>query len=75
MPPERGTVVCSGAGRDKGKYMVVLSADEDFVLLSTERNAHLSVPKEKNIKHIFPTTVCLTEEMMKNQQIAEACFA
>lgn len=68
MPPERGTVVCSGAGRDKGKYMVVLSVDEDFVLLSDGKERPLERPKRKNIKHIFPTTVCLTEEMMKTNR-------
>ena len=53
MPPERGTVVCSGAGRDKGKYMVVLSADEDFVLLSDGKERPLERPKRKTSNTFF----------------------
>ena len=38
------------------------------VLLSDGKERPLERPKRKNIKHIFPTTVCLTEEMMKTNR-------
>lgn len=68
MPPKRGTVVCSGAGRDKGKYMVVMSHMEGFVLLCDGKERPIERPKRKNTRHIFPTSVCLTEEVMKTNK-------
>lgn len=63
MEPERGLIVCAMAGRDKGRYFVVLEAKGAEVLLADGKTRKLSHPKRKNIKHIRATgaSVALTQ--------------
>lgn len=73
MPPKRGTVVCIKAGRDKAKYMVVLSCDGFTAVVCDGKQRSIEKPKTKNVKHIALTCFELTDEQMKtNRSIRHA---
>jgi ribosomal protein L14E/L6E/L27E len=51
-----GSVVISKAGRDSGKYFVVVKTEgEDYVYLADGSLRRLSKPKKKKAKHIAQT--------------------
>lgn len=55
MDVNLGQVVHSIAGRDKGKYyMVIKKLDERFVLVADGHTRPLSKPKRKNLRHLQP---------------------
>jgi ribosomal protein L14E/L6E/L27E len=54
-----GTVVFSKKGRDKGKVMVVLSADGEYLYLADGKLRTINKPKKKKIKHVQPTNTLL----------------
>lgn len=59
-----GTVVRSAAGRDKGKFLVVIAVDGDFVTVADGKERRLSHPKRKRIKHVkFTNTVIDTADI------------
>ena len=67
---KEGTIVRSLAGRDKGKFLVVLSCSGDTVTLADGDERKLSHPKLKNVKHIAVTrtvidTAALTDKGLK----------
>lgn len=64
MLPIIGTVVCSTAGRDSGKFMIVVGHDNGKVLVCDGKERPMGRPKLKNMKHISLTDTCLTEEQM-----------
>lgn len=73
MPPERGTIVCSAAGRDRGTFMIVMSSDEKSVVVCDGRERPLERQKRKNIKHISLTKAKVGEEQMRtNRSIRHA---
>lgn len=50
---QRGQLVRSMAGRDKGRYYLVLAAaDEKTLLLADGRKRPVKQPKRKNIRHL-----------------------
>lgn len=57
----RGRVVCSIAGRDKGKFMVIVGSSNTHFLLCDGKERPLERPKCKNKKHIKITN-CVFEE-------------
>ena len=59
-----GRIVRSLAGRDKGNFLVVIKADENFVYLADGKERKLASPKKKRIKHTaFTNTVIDTETL------------
>lgn len=54
---ERGTVVKSIAGHDKGTLYVVLGCDEKKAQLCDGRLKKLNKPKQKNVRHIRPVGI------------------
>lgn len=64
MLPIRGTVVCSTAGRDSGKFMIVIGHDGGKVLVADGKERPAERPKLKNLKHISLTETVITEEQM-----------
>ena len=58
-----GRVVISTAGRDKGKYMVVVGFKGDLLLVANGKERPVNNPKPKNNKHII-----LTEHRLQNGQ-------
>ncbi len=55
MEIERGSLVYSRAGRDKGTLFLVISLENDFVYLTDGDTRKLSKPKKKRLKHINKT--------------------
>lgn len=73
MKPERGTVVCSKAGRDKGYFMTVIKVDDGIVYVCDGKERPLENPKKKNVKHIFSTDCVLSDnQLMTNRSIRHA---
>lgn len=52
MDVQRGAIVRSQAGHDKGKYFVVLDTADDFLLLVDGKTRKLEDPKRKRRKHV-----------------------
>ena len=53
---ETGRVVRSKAGRDEGKYFVVIALDgEEFALVADGDRRGVEKPKRKRLKHLFVT--------------------
>ncbi len=64
MEAVNGRIVRSLAGRDKGKFLVVVKADGDFLYLADGKERRLDSPKKKRIKHTaFTNTVIDTEAL------------
>jgi ribosomal protein L14E/L6E/L27E len=51
----RGFVVFSKKGRDKGKAMVVLNIEGEYLFLADGKLRTLDKPKKKKLKHVQPT--------------------
>jgi ribosomal protein L14E/L6E/L27E len=60
-----GKVVISKAGRDKGRFAVVVGVDA-YVYIADGKEHKLSKPKRKNIKHIT-----VTDEMVDITNITD----
>ena len=56
IPMELGRIVRTRAGRDKGRYFVVVGVlDEDYVHIVDGELRKLANPKRKKCKHLDPT--------------------
>ncbi len=76
MPIERGTVVLSLAGRDKGRLAAVSSVSDTAVLVADGKVRPLENPKYKNRKHISVTEYRLTSaDMATNKSLRRALMA
>ena len=56
---ERGSLVYSIAGRDKGTLFVVLEADGDYVYLADGNLRKVENPKKKKLKHVNRTNTLM----------------
>ena len=57
-----GLVVCSKAGRDSGRYFIVLEIlSPEYVLIADGQKHRLSHPKKKKVKHLK-----LTEDVLES---------
>lgn len=61
---ERGTIIRSLKGRNKGSLAAVLSCDERFVYIADGKEYKTARPKPKNPKHIQPTGETLGENII-----------
>ncbi|MBQ8825987.1 MAG: KOW domain-containing RNA-binding protein [Oscillospiraceae bacterium] len=58
MEAKLGMVVRSIAGHDKGRFLVITAADDDFAYLADGKERKLASPKKKRLKHVrFTNTV------------------
>lgn len=57
-----GQIVYSRAGRDKGKFLVIVGQEENVLLVADGKERPLSRPKRKNPKHLARTGTCLEPE-------------
>jgi Ribosomal protein L14E/L6E/L27E len=75
MDIERGRVVISKAGRDKGKWLVCIAADGKYAFVADGKERPLEKPKKKNLNHIKLVSTVLTEETIQtNKSIKRALF-
>ncbi len=73
---ERGTVVLTLAGRDKGKYSVIVSLSDTAVLVADGKARPIERPKHKNRKHVSATEFALSEaDMATNRSLRRALTA
>lgn len=49
---ERSDIVLSQQGRDKGRLMMVLDTDAEYLLLADGRRRRVERPKHKKIRHV-----------------------
>lgn len=59
MNAVKGLIVKAVAGRDNGKYFVILEADSKFCLIADGKSRKIAAPKRKSIKHL-----CFTENVI-----------
>lgn len=57
-------IVRSAAGRDKGKFMVIVSIEGDFAYIADGRERKLDKPKKKRLKHIRVTNTVVDADCM-----------
>ena len=50
-----GSIVVATAGRDKEKFFVVLSREDNFAYISDGYTRKVDVPKKKKLKHLKDT--------------------
>lgn len=55
MEPEKGLIVCASAGRDEGRFFVIVECDGSYALIADGKTRKLSHPKRKNVKHLSIT--------------------
>ena len=71
-----GKVVCSAAGRDKGRFMVVVGVNGDFPLVCDGKERPLERPKLKNPKHLQFTNLELEpQQYSSNRSLRRALKA
>jgi ribosomal protein L14E/L6E/L27E len=75
-PAEIGRVVFSRAGRDKGKYFIIVDIiDEQYVNISDGDLRRLGNPKKKKIRHldIKPEVLeGIKEKIVQNKKVFDA---
>ena len=67
MEAKIGMIVRSMAGRDKGKFMVVVSMEKGFVYLADGKERKLDSPKKKNAKHVSLTRTAVNTENLTDK--------
>lgn len=63
MSLEKGTVVQSLAGREKG-FFAVLDIADNHVLIANGHHYKVEKPKRKNVKHLSATATKLSDEQI-----------
>ena len=61
MDIQKGTVVISLAGRDKGRLLAVWNVNENGIFVVDGKERRLSDPKRKNPRHLTVTDTVLSE--------------
>lgn len=64
-----GRIVRSCAGRDNGKFLVVVKSDDGFVYLADGRERKLASPKKKSLKHVKPTNTVIDTESLTDKKL------
>lgn len=69
MDFEKGTVVISKAGRDKGYFMAVIGEEKDYPLVADGKERPLERPKRKNPKHLQKTNFKVDLEQLTDKKL------
>ena len=73
MELQRGQVVRSLAGHDKGGFLAVVQVAPPFAFVCDGKRRPLERPKRKKLFHLAPTATVLPEEALRtNRQIRSA---
>lgn len=75
MDFERGRIVRSTAGRDKGLYLAVVADAGNRILVADGRRRPLSAPKAKNPAHLALTRRVIGEEQLGSDKLLSAAIA
>lgn len=68
MNLEKGTVVYSLAGHDKGDFQVVVDFDDKYAKVCDGKYRPLERPKKKKLIHIKVTNTVLSEDSLKTNK-------
>ena len=68
MKLEKGTVVYSLAGHDKGDFQVVVEFDYKYAKVCDGKYRPLERPKKKKLIHIKVTNTVLSEDSLKTNK-------
>ena len=75
-PIQLGSVVLSRAGRDNGRYFVVVGqADDEHLYLADGALRKVASPKKKKLKHLKVKPACMSEiheKLDKGEDIQDA---
>ena len=69
MDIRTGRVVISSAGHDKGRFMLVVGADGDRVLVADGKERKLDHPKKKNVRHVRATSCSIEPEGLTDRKL------
>ncbi|MBQ8823643.1 MAG: KOW domain-containing RNA-binding protein [Ruminococcus sp.] len=69
MEAETGLIVRAIAGRDAGKFFVVLKKENDRLFIADGKSRKLSSPKQKNIKHVRATNNVIALEHITDKML------
>lgn len=73
---QRGTVVASKAGHDKGSFFAVVRTENDIAFIADGRTRPLERPKRKKMIHLAFTRTVLSEQTMNDDsKLSEALVA
>ncbi len=70
-----GKVVYSAAGRDKGKFMVIVGVNGSFPLVCDGKERPLEQPKLKNPKHLRFTNIWLEPQQYNSNKALRRALA
>ena len=69
-----GDICVSLAGRDKGKYFLIVKVDGDYAFIVDGKTRKVLNPKKKKLKHLQSTTInsldCLAKQISNGQPVA-----
>lgn len=69
---DKGTVVVSRAGRDKGRALAVVGTDSGRVLVADGKERPLERPKRKNLRHLSVTNKSVQTDGVSNKALRKA---
>ncbi len=73
---EKGMIVKSIAGRDHGRFFLVLDTDAQFAYIADGRMRLLEKPKKKKAKHLAKTAVTIAvKDITTNKQLRQVLAA
>lgn len=70
-----GQLVYSRAGRDKGKFLVIVNISEGSVFVADGKERPLERPKRKNQRHLGVTTTVLDSGSMSTNRALRRAIA
>ncbi|MBR7071019.1 MAG: KOW domain-containing RNA-binding protein [Clostridia bacterium] len=70
-----GQIVYARAGRDKGKFLVVVGQEERYLFVADGKERPLSRPKRKNPKHLSQTGTRLKPEQFLTDRALRRALA
>ena len=71
----RGRVVCSKAGRDKNKFLVIVEESKETFSVVDGKERPLERPKVKNKKHLCLTKTTLDESSLNSNKAIRRALA
>ena len=72
---ERGNVVKSSAGRDKGRLLAVMQVSEKSVTVCDGKERPVDRPKSKNIRHVEYVGASIKEDEMATNRMLKKALA
>ena len=75
-PVEKGTLVLSLAGRDKGRLLAVVGSDDrNRILVCDGKERKIERPKSKNIRHLKMLEAKLDEDALRSNRALRKALA